>query len=189
MSSRGVRDPSGMPRNRLALTTSLIAALLSAFLVVGAFAGRRDPGPSAPLGPVTGHSGCHVHGALPDRACTPGARFTTVTTAMVCRHGYSRGVRHVTYEEKRAVYDAYGMHRHFNGDNGEVDHLVPLELGGSNDQSNLWPETAAGRYGSHQKDQLENDLHDEVCGGRLSLSRAQRLITGNWVKVYRSRFG
>jgi hypothetical protein len=178
-----------MPRRRLALATSLIAALLFVFAVVGAIAGTRDPGPSAPLGPGTEHSGCHVHGALPDHTCTPGARFTTVTTAMVCTTGYSRSVRHVTYAEKSAVYATYGMHRHFNGGNGEVDHLVALELGGSNDQSNLWPETAAGRYGSHQKDRLENELHDEVCGGRLALNKAQRLIAGDWVRVYRSRFG
>jgi hypothetical protein len=184
-----MRDPSEMPPRRLALPTSLIAALLSAVPVVAAIAGTRDPGPSAPLGPVTGHAGCHVLGALPDHACTPGARFTTVTTAMVCRPGYSRGVRHVTYTEKSAVYAAYGMHRHFNGDNGEVDHLVALELGGSNDQANLWPESAAGRYGSHQKDRLENELHDEVCRGQLTLRTAQRLIAGNWVTVYRSRFG
>jgi hypothetical protein len=178
-----------MPQHRFATTTVLIALVLAAAGAASAIAGAGNPGPSAPLGPVTKHSGCHVHASLPDHACTPGARFTTVTTAMVCTPGYSRGVRHVTYAEKSAVYAAYGMHRHFNGHNGEVDHLVALELGGSNNQSNLWPETAAGTYGSHQKDRLENELHDEVCGGRLTLSRAQRLIAGDWVNVYRSRFG
>jgi hypothetical protein len=81
------------------------------------------------------------------------------------------------------------MRRHFNGHNGEVDHLVALVLGGSNDESNLWPETAAGAYGSHEKDRLENELHNEVCAGSLALGHAQRLISGDWVKVYRSRFG
>jgi hypothetical protein len=155
----------------------------------GAIAAASSPGPSAPLQPVTKHSGCRVHGALPDHACTPGARFTTVSTAAVCTPGYSSSVRDVSYDEKSAVYAEYGMHRHFNGQNGEVDHLVSLELGGSNDQSNLWPETAAGRYGSHQKDWLENELHDELCSGRLTMAKAQRLIAGDWVKVYKSRFG
>jgi hypothetical protein len=177
-----------MAHHRLATAAVLGAALLAA-AASGAAAGASHPGPSAPLSPVTMHSGCHVHGSLPDHACTPGARFTTVTTAMVCTPGYSRSARKVPYSEKSAVYAAYGMHRHFNGHNGEVDHLVALELGGSNDQSNLWPETAAGRYGSHQKDRLENELHDEVCGGQLTLRKAQRLIAGDWVKVYRSRFG
>jgi hypothetical protein len=138
---------------------------------------------------VTKHSGCQVHGSLPDHACTPGARFTTVTAAVVCVPGYSRSVRRVSYAEKSTVYAEYGMRRHFDGHNGEVDHLVALELGGSNDESNLWPETAAGAYGSHQKDRLENELHQEVCAGSLMLGRAQGLISGDWVKVYRSRFG
>jgi hypothetical protein len=178
-----------MSRRRLARTASLIVAVLVAAPIVGATAGTHDPGPSAPLSPVTKHAGCQVHGSLPDHACTSGARFTAVTTAKVCTPGYSRSVRHLTYGEKSAVYAAYGMHHHFNGHNGEVDHLVALELGGSNDQSNLWPESAAGKYGSHQKDRLENELHDEVCDGALALSRAQRLIAGDWIKVYRSRFG
>jgi hypothetical protein len=113
----------------------LIAAALTAAAGAHAAAGASNPGPSAPLSPVTKHSGCRVHGSLPDHACTPGARFTTVTKAMVCTAGYSRRVRHVSYAEKSAVYAAYGMQHHFNGRNGEVDHLVALELGGSNERN------------------------------------------------------
>ncbi len=168
--------------------SALLTVALGAGLEAGAEAGVQS-GPSASLTPVTRHSGCHLHGSLPDHACTPGARFTTVTTSMVCTPGYSRRVRHVTYAERSAVYAEYGMHRHFNGRNGEVDHFVPLELGGSNDLANLWPESATGGYGSGQKDRLENELHDEVCDGNLPLRRAERLIAADWVKVYRSRFG
>lgn len=103
--------------------------------------------------------------------------------AQVCASGYSRRVRDVTYAEKSAVYAEYGMHRHFNGRDGELDHLVPLELGGSNDVANLWPESAPG---SHRKDRLENELHDEVCDGDLALARADRLIAADWVKAYRA---
>jgi hypothetical protein len=178
-----------MSRRQLVTAGLVILAILAALAAGGVIAGASSPGPSAPLSPVARHSGCHIHGSLPDRACTPGARFTTVTTARVCTSGYSRSVRHVSYSEKSSVYAAYGMGRHFNGHNGEVDHLVPLELGGSNDQSNLWPETASGTYGSHQKDRLENELHYRLCGGQLALRRAQQLIAGDWVKAYRSAFG
>ena len=89
---------------------------------------------------------------------------------------------------KVAVYGAYGMSRHFDGADGEVDHLISLELGGSNSVANLFPESASPRPGSHEKDRLENELHSEVCAGRLSLRRAQRLIAGNWVAAYRARF-
>ncbi len=165
----------------LAATLALIAVAQAAAAV--------NPGASTTLGPVTKHSHCHVHASLPDHACTPGAIFTRATTNMVCTRGYSKHVRHVTYDEKSAVYAEYGIRRHFNGSNGEVDHLVALELGGSNAEANLWPESATGPHGSHQKDELENELHREVCRGALTLTRAQRLIAGNWVNAYRARFG
>lgn len=143
-------------------------------------------GRSILLAPVTRHSGCRVRGKLPDRRCTPGTRFRRATKAKVCRPGYSSAVRNVSSATKDAVYSAYGLTTHFDGANGEVDHLVSLELGGSNARANLFPEAAPG---SHEKDRLENALHAEVCAGQLSLRRAQRLIARNWVRAYRARFG
>ena len=143
-------------------------------------------GRSVLLAPVTHRSGCQVRGKLPDRGCTPGARFRRATKAKVCRPGYSSAVRNVSSATKDAIYAAYGKTRHFDGADGEVDHLVSLELGGSNARANLFPEAAPG---SHEKDRLENRLHAEVCSGQLSLRRAQRLIARNWVRAYRARFG
>lgn len=143
-------------------------------------------GRSIALRPVTKHDDCHVRGKLPDRDCTPGARFRLATKTMVCTLGYSSAVRNVSASTKDAVYDTYGMTQHFDGQDGEVDHLVSLELGGSNARANLFPEAAPG---SHEKDRLENALHAEVCDGTLSLRRAQRLIAGNWTRAYRARFG
>src|SRR3954470_5344394 len=163
-------------------------------------AGGRAPAPtpvrhvtrrvrrSIRLGPVTRHSGCEVRGKLPDPRCTPGTRFKGVGRATVCRPGYASSVRNVSESTKDAVYRAYGMRRHFDGEDGEVDHLVSLELGGSNGRANLFPEAASPRPGSHEKDRLENALHRDVCAGRISLRRAQRLIAGNWVAAYRARF-
>lgn len=146
-------------------------------------------GRSVTLGPVRKRTDCHVRGPLPDRGCTPGARYSRVRKKQVCRPGYASSVRHVTESTKDAVYAAYGMRRHFDGATGEVDHLVSLELGGSNARSNLFPEAARPRPGSHEKDRLENRLHDEVCSGDITLHHAQRLVAGNWVKAYRARFG
>jgi hypothetical protein len=143
-------------------------------------------GRSIVLHAVTRSSGCHVRAKLPDPRCTPGARFGGATKAKVCRPGYSSAVRNVSSSTKDAVYSAYGMTVHFNGRNGEVDHLVSLELGGSNARANLFPEAAPG---SHEKDRLENALHGGVCSGRISLRRAQRLIATYWVAAYRARFG
>jgi hypothetical protein len=145
-------------------------------------------GRSVTLGPVTRRSGCRVRGALPDPRCTPGAYYANATRASVCRSGYARSVRDVSQSTKDAIYAAYGIHHHFDGATGEVDHLVSLELGGSNVRANLFPEAASPRPGSHQKDLLENELHREVCAGRLTLRQAQRLIAHNWVAAYRARF-
>ena len=141
------------------------------------------------LGTVTRRAGCRTRGGLPDPRCTPGTRFARVTRAQVCRPGYAKAVRNVSSATKDAVYRAYGLGVHFDGRDGEVDHLVSLELGGSNARSNLFPEAASPRPGSHEKDRLENALHAEVCSGTLSLRRAQRLIATDWVAAYRARFG
>jgi hypothetical protein len=143
-------------------------------------------GRSIPLRPVRRDRGCRVRGLLPDPGCTPGTRLRLAKRAMVCVPGYTRRVRNVTASSRAAVYAAYGMTRRFDGNDGELDHLVSLELGGSNARANLFPEAAPG---SKRKDRLENALHAEVCAGRLTLHRAQRLIAGNWVRAYRARFG
>jgi hypothetical protein len=66
----------------------------------------------------------------------------------------------------------------------EVDHLMPLELGGSNDTRNLWPQPDAPRPGWGEKHQLEDELHAEVCAGKMPLADAQRCIASNWVQCW-----
>jgi hypothetical protein len=146
-------------------------------------------GRSITLHRVTRHRGCRLRGPLPDPACTPGAYFASATTNRVCHSGYAGRVRNVSQATKDAVYAAYGLTRHFDGADGEVDHLVSLELGGSNVRANLFPEAARPVPGSHQKDRLENRLHAEVCSRQISLRPAQREIAQNWVAVYRREFG
>src|SRR5206468_12490561 len=96
------------------------------------------PVPANPgLGSRTKIADCRVQGAYPDMACTPGAIFSGITKAKVCIKGYSGSVRDVPEFEKKAVYKEYGItsHRPYSY---EVDHLVSLELGGSNSIANLW---------------------------------------------------
>jgi hypothetical protein len=123
---------------------------------------------------------------VPRRSLTPGAAFA-VGTARICVSGYSASVRNVPQAEATAVYDRYGVahvpYAH------EVDHLVSLEIGGSNAIANLWPEPYAGRWGARTKDVLENRLHELVCDGRLGLRRAQRTEAADWVAAYRRYVG
>jgi hypothetical protein len=138
---------------------------------------------SASLGKQTKTSGCVAHGGLPDSPCTPGAIFPNATVQQMCGYGYASSVRNVPLSEKDQVYAEYGIYHHYSGQY-EVDHLVPLELGGSNDIANLWPEAASPAPGFHQKDEVENYLHDQVCSGAMSLKDAQTQIATNWLAVY-----
>jgi len=80
------------------------------------------------------------------------------------------------------VYAEYGRTR--GPDCCEVDHLIPLELGGSNDMKNLWPEPSEPHPGYREKDQLENELHAMVCSGKIALADAQSCISTNWLKCW-----
>ncbi|HKV59835.1 MAG TPA: HNH endonuclease [Ktedonobacteraceae bacterium] len=142
-----------------------------------------EPAGSATLGKQTKTSGCVAHGGLPDSACTPGAIFPNATVQQICTPGYASSVRNVPFSEADQVYAEYGIYHHYSGE-FEDDHLVPLELGGSNDIANLWPEAANPTPGFHQKDQVENYLHDQVCSGAMSLKGAQTEIATNWIAVY-----
>lgn len=135
------------------------------------------------MGYQTKTSGCMASGGLPDPACTPGDVFPGVTREQVCTSGYSSSVRDVPETEKEEAYAEYGIYRHA-AEEYEVDHLVSLELGGSNDLSNLWPEAAEPKPGFHEKDEVEDYLHEQVCQGAISLAQAQEEITTNWLAVY-----
>jgi hypothetical protein len=125
----------------------------------------------------------HVPGASgPNHRLTPGAYFA-VGKATICRVGYSASVRNVPASEKDAVYARYGTRRVAYA--YEVDHLVSLELGGSNAITNLWPEHYYLPWGARTKDRLENRLHALVCSGSLSLASAQRQEAANWIAAYK----
>jgi len=142
------------------------------------------PSPAV-LGQQTKTTDCVAQNGMPDTSCTPGAIFPSVTVQQICTKGYSSSVRNVSTTTKNDVYAAYGIYSHTTGEY-EVDHLISLELGGSNDVANLWPEAASPTPGFHEKDLVENYLHDMVCQGKISLPTAQDEIAHNWLKVYQS---
>jgi hypothetical protein len=139
---------------------------------------------SAPQGadPAPADAAAATHVALPDAALTPGD-VLPVGTDQICTSGYSSRVRNVSVATKDAVYAEYHIVTHTTGQY-EVDHLIPLELGGSNDVRNLWPEPADPRPGFHEKDMLENKLHALACAGSLDLGTAQHAIATNWWAAY-----
>lgn len=141
------------------------------------------------IAPRTRSSGCH-RSPEPDRRCSPGAFYSGLTTAVICSGSFSTGtIRDVPQSEKFQVESEYGMTPTYYGYSIEIDHIVPLELGGSNNIANLFPEPGSGKANYHVKDDLENKLHDLVCAGAMSLRAAQAGIATNWETLYRRVFG
>jgi hypothetical protein len=128
----------------------------------------------------------------PDPTLTPGAARTTEATE-VCstpeRKIKTSTFRNVTPTTKRQAFANYGL----TGNNVgycsvargcEVDHLISLELGGSNDIKNLWPQPYTGEWNASMKDALENKLHMLVCTGKLTLPEAQHAIASDWKSAW-----
>jgi hypothetical protein len=132
----------------------------------------------------------------PDRRCTPGAATAAVTqsniTSTVCTRGYTTTIRASQAETGRLkpkAMAAYGEDIKTRVTT-ELDHLVPLELGGSNDTRNLWPEPSdlPGKAYLNRKDGVESALNAAVCSGRVTLSAAQNAIAANWTTA-KNKFG
>jgi hypothetical protein len=126
---------------------------------------------------------------LPDRSKTPGAIFQNATVDEVCEPGYAKRHRNVSEALKKQVYAEYGIFTHKAGDY-EIDHLISLELGGSNDITNLWPQSFITKpWNAHVKDTLENKLHELICSKKVPMKTAQQEIATNWIDAYHKYVG
>src|SRR5438067_6826347 len=89
------------------------------------------------LGKRTKSSGC-VLSANPDPACSPGAYYSKLTKRGLCDPDFhTTAIRNVPVSEKHEVEQEYGLPAKSYGKTLEIDHIVSLELGGSNDIANL----------------------------------------------------
>ena len=177
-----------MPRRRLLVSAA------AAWIAVASVAGSGMN--AAHAAPAPGHCSQQY---LPDQdpACTPGAIDPRVTpqniSDTICRPGYTRTVRPpVTYTDARKQ-EGIADYRYSdtNPADYEEDHLVPLELGGDpTAPQNLWPEprypTGSAGLTAADKDSVENQLHDRVCAGSVSLEGAQRAIAADWTTALRN---
>lgn len=151
-------------------------------------------------GPVPAPGTCHYRVAngrysLPDPSCTPGAVDPAVTEAdlasTVCRRGgYTYSVRPPErLTETFKIVDEAAYRDPYTTYHTELDHLIPLELGGSSDTRNLWAEPDQGTpadfdpqdpFGVNAKDGVEDRLHQAVCSGQVGLAAAQDAIAADW---------
>jgi hypothetical protein len=112
----------------------------------------------------------------------------TTNKGAVCNDRSTGQYRHWSRERDDRILQEYGLptgpHPDF-----EVDHLIPLDLGGADEDANLWPEPRRSiepEWNAERKDLLEWKLADMVCSGQLDLATAQKAIRDNWVAAYRT---
>ena len=117
----------------------------------------------------------------PNTTNTPGAK-TKANDAQVCAADYEASLKPVSNFQRADALKRYG--RDPNSFTGELDHLIPVSLGGSNDPDNLWPIPPNKEYGVEWKRELEKTLHQMVCDKKITLKAAQDTIKKDWTKAY-----
>jgi hypothetical protein len=131
-------------------------------------------------------------GNLPDPVITPGSANPALTPELLCSATFSpRALRiGVSPALGDRIFVAYSMAPKVSPCPCEIDHLIPLALGGSNEAANLWPQSiTTWPWNTKAKRQLEKALRAEVCSGRTNLLAAQDQIATNWIAAYQVRFG
>jgi len=121
----------------------------------------------------------------PSHALTPGAT-RAVGVRELCSGAETD--RTIPLAMQTQVFHEYGIDGAPAHDY-EVDYLITPELGGATDIRNLWPESYHSPvWNARVKDQLENRLHDMVCGGEIDLQTAQQEIAVDWIAAYKKYF-
>lgn len=202
-----------MNRSAAVSSSLIVATVLTVAATFGVIfaqtsASAAEPAPSVLVVPASGHvtglpypARCAMrHSAngrwLPDPGCTPGAASSAVDQGnirtTICTTGYTATVR--APESETARVKTAAMHSYNQATPGrtttELDHQVPLELGGSNDIKNLWPEPSDISNGGYRntKDSVERALNRAVCAAhpRVTLVQAQNAINDDWTTALQS---
>jgi len=115
---------------------------------------------------------------LPNRKLTPGK---------IARRDKDRNG--VTEEMERRVFDRYHIpwRRRLEF---KLDHLIPLELGGADAVENLWPQSLSSKpYGVARKELLTQCLLAKIAAGKLTLAKAQKEISEDWISCFVEHMG
>ena len=120
---------------------------------------------------------------LPNPKLTPGATLK-LTKDDLCGPSRKETDGSLSISLKRKVFELYKIRTEATTPHN-IDHLIPVSLGGSNEIENLWPQPLSGEWNYNQKNQLERRLHKLVCTGQLDLETAQREISTDWVSAYK----
>lgn len=111
----------------------------------------------------------------PDSVKTPG-EVCTASDPDFTEYRYEEKIpyceRNVSSGRKDKIYDSYGIPEN-ERNQYTIDHLIPLSIGGSNSDSNLWSEHLNLKY---ERGTLENDLYIQMKNGKITQKEAIRII-------------
>jgi hypothetical protein len=113
-------------------------------------------------------------------------------SSTICVPGYTRAVRPgtaYTNAVKKRLMAAQGLDFDVERGRFELDHVVPLALGGHpSDPANLALQPWDGPLSARRKDRLEVKLQCLVCSGALALDQAREEIWADWDAAF-GRYG
>jgi len=121
---------------------------------------------------------------LPDPSCTPGAFNPTVSAKVFGAQKFTtKCIRDCITDsaQKHTMYAAYHVNQNSSC---ELDHLVPLEMGGADSLDNIWPQCGKAPNGKNYKDikdVVENYLSIEILMG-LDIDAARKGIASDWTQ-------
>jgi hypothetical protein len=131
---------------------------------------------------------------IPDAGCTPGAFNPTVTLEILQDPNYHTRCNRdlaTTAEQKFVTYSWYRLRHPANNQGAnqlcELDHVVPLELGGADTLDNVWPQCGPNGAGLNKryfklKDTVENYLTAMVKAGKMNLDDARKGAASDWTQ-------
>lgn len=140
------------------------------------------PTPTVPPTPSVGFRAAADGTVLPDPELTPGDVVPGSDVVVLCAPGFGADAHRVRSTDKDRALAAYEVEE-FQGE-FTIDHLVPVELGGSDAAANLWPQPRDGAFAAVQKNELENRLHELVCQGVVPLEEARAALVADWRAAY-----
>lgn len=115
---------------------------------------------------------------LPD---VPGL-VRTSDARLICSTG-TKQLRHWSRERDNRVLRRAGLPTGPHPDY-EIDHLIPLGIGGADDEANLWAQKRKGEWGAEKKDKLEWKMRDLICNHGFDPPALQMAIAHDWIEAY-----
>jgi hypothetical protein len=178
-----------------AFVTAIIAAMASQSAAPAGSLCQRCPVPgvdsraTTSLGTVKTGGPCATGRApngypLPDSSCTPGAFNPTVPANVFGAREFSTKCLRDCLTgsgEKKTMYSAYHVSQNSSC---ELDHLVPLEMGGADSLDNIWPQCGKAPNGKNYKeikDVVETYLAIQVLMG-MDIDMARKGIASDWTQ-------